>query len=140
MELLKAMLNNPEVRGVLRSVDGEIVEFHSPGVKDLYCLVATRRHALEGAIVADRVIGRGAALLLVLGHVKCVFAQLISSQAIEVLIQADISVDYDTLVPNIINRDGTDICPVEKLTMDVSDPVEAFVKIREFLTNNNIES
>lgn len=138
MEHLKAMLDNPEVRGVVCSTGGEIVEFHSPGVKDLYCLVATRRSLLDSACVADRVIGRSAALLLAMGHVSKVFAQLISEQAVQVLQAAEIAVDYDTMVPNIINRDGTDICPVEKLTMKVTDPEVAFEKIREFLINNNI--
>jgi hypothetical protein len=93
---------------------------------------------LEGAFVADRVIGRGAALLLVMGHVSQVFAQLISEQAVQVLQAAEIAVDYDTVVPNIINRDGTDICPVEKLTMNISEPEIAFEIIREFLINKNI--
>ena len=73
-----------------------------------------------------------------MGHVSKVFAQLISEQAVQVLQAAEIAVDYDTMVPNIINRDGTDICPVEKLTMKVTDPEVAFEKIREFLINNNI--
>ncbi len=138
MDDLKSMLINPEVRGVVRSTTGEIVEFRNPGVKDLYCLVATRRHVLEGACVADRVIGRGAALLLALGQVSQAFAQLISEQALQVLQAAEIAVDYDAVVPNIINRDGTDMCPVEKLTMNVTDPEVAFERIREFLINNNI--
>lgn len=138
MEHLKKMLNNPKIRGVLRSAGGEIVEFHSPGVKDLFNIVTTRQHVLEGAFVADRVIGRGAALLLVMGHVSQVFAQLISEQAVQVLQAAEIAVDYDTVVPNIINRGGTDICPIEKLTMNISEPEIAFEIIREFLINNNI--
>ncbi len=138
MEHLKNRLINPEIRGVVRTADREIIEFHNPGVKDLFCLVASRRHVLEGASVADRVIGRGAALLLVLGKVKCVFAQLISSQAVQVLQDAKIIVEYDTMVPNIINRAGIDICPVEKLTMGISQPDLAFERIREFLINNNI--
>ena len=51
---------------------------------------------------------------------------------------AKIAVDYGTMVPNIINRDGTDMCPVEKLTMNISDPEEAFIKIKEFLISKNI--
>lgn len=138
MEHLKNMLNNPKIKGVVRSADGEIVEFYSPGVKDIYCLVATRRHVLDGACVADRVIGRGAALLLAMGHVSQVFARLISEQAVQVLQAAGIAVYYDAVVPNIINRDGTDICPVEKLTMNIVDPDVAFERIRGFLINNNI--
>ena len=101
MQQLKEMLAHDDVRGVVRSLTGEVVVFHSPGVKDLYNLVATRPHVLEGACVADRIIGRGAALLLVLGRVERVFAQLISNQAVQVLQDAGIRFDYDTLVPNM---------------------------------------
>ena len=133
MQHLKEMLIRDDVRGVVRATTGEVIEFRTPGVKDLFTLVATRQQVLDGAFVADRVIGRGAALLLVLGRVKQVFAQLISRQAVDVLNDAGIAVDYDTVVPNIINRDGTDICPVEKLTMNISQPSVAFEKIKEFL-------
>lgn len=138
MENLKNMLNNPKVRGVLCSATGEIVEFHNPGVKDLFILVNTRPQVLDGAAVADRVIGRGAAMLLVLGNVKQVYAKLISEPAIKVLREACIPLDYEKAVPNIINRDGTDVCPVEKLTMNITEPSEAFERIKEFLINKNI--
>lgn len=138
MEHLKNMLNSPDVRGVLRSTTGEIMVFHNPGVKDLFNLIAEKPQLLNDADAADRVIGRGAALLMVLGKVKRVYSRLISEQAIRVLQEADIKVEYEKSVPNIINRDGTDICPVEKLTMNVTDPKVAFVKIKEFLITNNI--
>lgn len=135
MQQLKNMLARDDVRGVVRSSSGEIIEFHNPGVKDLFNLVETRLHVLEGAFVADRVIGRGAALLLVLGRVGHVYAELISVQALRVLQEAKIVVDYDKVVANIINRDGSDICPVEKLTMNVNNPNVAFERIKDFLNN-----
>ncbi len=138
MKQLRALLGNNGIRGVVRTADCEVIEFHNPGVKDLFILVNTRPQVLEGAYVADRVIGRGAALLLVMGHVSQVFAQLISEQAVKVLRASEINVEYESIVPNIINRDGTDICPVEKLTMDVTDSKVAFEKIKEFLTTNKI--
>lgn len=138
MEQLKKILNSPDVRGVLRSSTGDIVKFHNPGVKDLYNLVVTRPVVLKGACVADRVIGRGAALLMVKGCVAEVFAEVVSEPALDVLRHAGIATSYNTLVPNIINRNGTDMCPVEKLTMTVSNPDVALEKIKEFLINNNI--
>lgn len=138
MERLKNMLNNPEVRGVVMTTSQEIIEFHSSGVKDLFLLTETKPQALEGAIVADRVIGRGAALLLVFGRVKQVYAKLISEPAIQVLQAANIKFDYDKAVPNVINRDGTGMCPVEKLTMNITDPEVARKKINEFLISKNI--
>ena len=112
MDKLKDMLAGDDVRGVVCTLSGEIIKFHNPGVKDLFELVETRPEALEGALVADRVIGRGAALLLALGHVCRVYVQIISEPAVLVLQDYDIKVEYDKLVPNIINRDGIGICPV----------------------------
>lgn len=138
MKQLKELLDKDNVRGVVRTTDCEVIEFHNPGVKDLFNLIATKPNVLEGAYVADRVIGRGAALLLVLGRVERVYARLISSQAIQVFNEADIRIDYDKVVANILNKDGTDICPVEKLTMNITQPDLAFRIIKEFLTINNI--
>jgi hypothetical protein len=138
MEELKQMLARDNIRGVLSTASGQVIEFHNPGVKDLFNIVSASRHKLAGASIADRVIGRGAALLLALGKVREVYAQVISSPAVKVLEDASITVDYGTMVPNIINRDGTDMCPVEKLTMNISDPEEAFVKIKEFLISKKI--
>lgn len=133
MEKLKEILVCDGVRGVLRSKNNEVVEFNNPGVKDLFNLVSNRPKVLDGALVADRVIGRGAALLLAMGKVARVYAQLISQPAIQVLDEAGIKVEYDKVVPNIINRDGTDMCPVEKLTLNVDNPNVAFEKIKDFL-------
>lgn len=138
MNRLISMLDQDDVRGVVRSIGGELRVFHNPGVRDLFELVAHEPHFLDGAVVADRVVGRGAAMLLALGRVERVYAKVISSQAYEVLHDADIKIDYGTMVNNIINRDGDDICPVEKLTMTISDPELAFVKIKGFLSNKTL--
>lgn len=138
MKILDKFLKDDSVRGVVHTAAGEVIEFRNPGVKDIFNLVSTRPHALEGAFVCDRVIGRGAALLLVLGRVQRVYAGIISNHAVDVLREAGITVEYDTLVPSIINRDGTGICPVENLTMNIDDPQVAFERIKQFLINNNI--
>ena len=138
MERLKELLNREDVRGVVCSSAGEIVEFHNRGVKDLFLLLVSRPEMLRGGCVADRVIGRGAALLLVHGGVEQVYAKLISEPAIGVLHEANIKLDYEKAVPNIVNRDGTDMCPVEKLTMNITDPEVARDKIKEFLISKNI--
>lgn len=134
IEKLVELLQDNDVRGVACSCKGDIVEFHNPGVLDLFNMLNTMPLFLNGGMVADRVVGRGAALLLVKGQVTKVYAKLISQPALNVLSQAGIEVGYDSVVPNIINRAGSGICPVEQLTLNVNDPDVAMVKIREFLT------
>ena len=133
MTELKEMLKREDVRGVVRSASGRLKEFRRQVVADLFQLLTSEPAFLQGATMADRVVGRGAALLMVKGGVKEVFTFVLSQPALDVLSQAGITVTYDTLQPNIINRTGTDICPVEKLTADTADPDEAFRRIGEFL-------
>ena len=125
-------------RGVVRSVQGELRTFSRRGVADLFSLVTDEPDFLRGASVADRVIGRGAALLLVKGGAREVYARVISSGALEVLRSAGIETSFGEEVPNIINRTGTDICPVEKLTADTSSPDEAYERIKQFLDSMNL--
>ena len=137
MTELKEMLRREDVRGVVRSASGRLREFRRQGVIDLFQLLSDEPAFLQGASMADRVVGRGAALLMVKGGVKEVFAFVLSQPALDVLRQAGIAVTYDTLQPNIINRTGTDICPVEKLTADTTNPDEAFRLIGNFLNGTN---
>ncbi|MCQ2227114.1 MAG: DUF1893 domain-containing protein [Bacteroidales bacterium] len=134
METLKKMLDGEEVRGAVCSADGHVRTFARKGVIDLFSLVDSEPDFLRGGRIADRVIGRGAALLLVKGGVTEVFAYVMSEPAHSVLEQAGIKTSYAVMQPNIINRTGTDICPVEKLTSQTSDPDEAFSLIRGFLS------
>lgn len=75
---------------------------------------------------ADKVVGRGAAFLYVLLGVSAVYAHVISRAALEALISHNISVEYGTLVENIINRKGDGICPFEAAVLDVTNADEAY--------------
>ena len=126
-------------RGVARSVSGEIRTFERRGVADLFSLLTDEPDFLRGASVADKVIGRGAALLLVKGGARRVYARVISSGALGVLRRAGIEVSFGEEVANIINRAGTDICPVEKLTACTESPDEAYELIKEFLKGKKVK-
>lgn len=133
MVQLKTLLNDENVRGVVRSADGNIKLFHNKGIIDLFTLLTDNPTFLQNAVIADRVIGRGAALLLIKGAVKKVFAYIMSEPAAEVLRQAKIEVEYIKLQPYIINRSGDGICPVEQLTINITNPDEAYQLIKNFL-------
>lgn len=135
MNRLKKYLDDDECRGVVRSVDGEVRVFRRRGVVDLYELSATAPGFLRGGLAADKVVGRGAALLFVRCGVSGLYARVVSSGALDVLRRGGVRVEFDTEVPHIINRSGTGICPVEQLTACTDDPDEAFSLIRRFIEN-----
>ncbi len=107
--------------------------FHKRGVQDLHQLLCTSPDTLRGAMIADKVVGKGAAVLMTAGGVRWVYADVISQSALEFLLTHNIEAEYGRVVPNIINRAGTDICPVEKLCMQCDDIAESLRLIDEFI-------
>ncbi|MBS7638675.1 DUF1893 domain-containing protein [Candidatus Bathyarchaeota archaeon] len=85
---------------------------------------------LRGSVVADKVIGKAAALLIIYFQASEAHAILISSQAREVFLKRGLKHSYRRETLQILNRDGSDICPFEKLVMDINEPEEAYRRIR----------
>lgn len=107
------------------------------GVKPLLYLLENEKGFLDGASVADKVIGKAAALLMVLGGIKEVHTNVISEPAVEVFEKHRIPCFYEEKVKRIINRKGDGLCPMETLCMDIEEPAEAFEKIKEWLEKHN---
>ena len=86
-----------------------------------------------GFCAADKVVGRGAALLYCLLQVKQVYAQVISADALKILCAHNIAVEYDSLTDAILNRRKEDLCPIEKATAGITCPQEGLPVIRQAL-------
>jgi len=86
-----------------------------------------------GSSIADRIVGRAAALLCAYSKATSVFAITISGEAIKVLEDNKIFHRFENRVPNILNYEGNDICPFEKLVMGLTKPEEAYEKLKSFV-------
>ena len=111
--------------------NGEVFTSQERGVKPLLYLLTEKKGFLKGASVADKVIGKAAAFLMVLGEIKEVHTLIISEPAIKVFERYNIPCFYDKKVERIVNRTGDGLCPMETLCLDVEEPQEAFTKIKE---------
>lgn len=111
----------------------EIVRCHERGVKDLYRIFKSRPALLSGAFIADKVIGKGAAAIMVAGGVVSVYTDVISRPALELFGQSGIKVESPLCVDNIINRAGTGICPVEQLCAACKTAEECLPLIEGFI-------
>ncbi|MDD2362723.1 MAG: DUF1893 domain-containing protein [Oscillospiraceae bacterium] len=96
------------------------------GIAPIISLLENSPELLKGACVADKVIGKAAALLLIYGGVKEIFTQVISSHAITVLENEKKIIDFEKQVQYIVNRSGTGMCPMEKLVLEINDPLEGY--------------
>lgn len=118
---------------------GAVTRCERRGVADLLNILHDTPAVLAGAAVADKVVGKGAAALMIVGGVRTVYAAVLSRPAKALFDAAAIPVRLNTLVPNIINRAGTGLCPVESLCMECNTPQECVPLIEQFvatLTSN----
>lgn len=116
----------------------EIRTFNGRGVSDLYGLLTEHPDWLRGASVADKVVGKGAAALLILGGVRELFAGVISTSALGLLEESGISLRFGKEVPYIINRKDDGICPVEALCKDCKTAAECLPFIQGFINKLKI--
>lgn len=113
--------------------NGEVRTFGGRGISDLYRLLRKDPGFLQGASVADKVVGKGAAALMVLGGVKELYADTVSDAALALLQTAPVRVSFKEQVPQIRNRAQTDCCPVEKLCRNAATAEECLSQIKAFM-------
>ena len=80
--------------------------------------------------IADKVIGKASAMLLVLSGVRRVDALLMSEAGKETLEKYGVAYSYETMVDYITNNAGDGMCPMEMTVQDIDDPKEAFEALR----------
>ena len=135
-ELLVQLLAAERCSCVIRNGD-TVRLFRHPGVRDLFELLQREPAFLAGAFVADRVVGKGAAALMILGGVRELHAATVSEAALELLRPSGVALTCDTVVPYIVNRAGTGVCPVEQRCRDCRTAAECLPRIAAFLETIN---
>jgi hypothetical protein len=103
------------------------------GIRPIYQAVRELGESLRGASVADKVIGKAAALFCKLVRVRSVYALLISEIAIETLQAAGIELEFGRSCPHILNRSRDGMCPIETLALDVDDGFVLLERVGKFL-------
>ena len=85
------------------------------------------------ALIADKVVGKGAAALMILGGIKELYTDVVSSNAMDLFQTSDVKVDFVQEVPFIWNRDHTGWCPVETMCSEEESAEAILQLIRGFL-------
>lgn len=87
--------------------------------------------SFDGYSAADKVVGKGAALLYAYLKVSKVYAVTISKIALNTLIDKNIEVEYDTVVDRIKDRNNKGFCPIESIVENCDNENEALQLIKE---------
>ena len=86
---------------------------------------------LENFTLADRIVGKAVALLVVYAKIREVYAEVLSEKGKAVLIKYNVKFSYKTLTEKIINRKGNDICPMEKTVDNIEDATLAYHALKK---------
>lgn len=132
MKLAKQYLKENDVVCVAVK-GGQIWSSNAQGIRPMMGWLSKDYTMLQGACIADNVIGKAAALLMVFAGVTQVHAGLISQSAYDCFLLHHISFTYDKLVPFILNWKKSDQCPMEKACLHTNDPKEAYDILKEKL-------
>lgn len=88
---------------------------------------------LSYGCVADKIVGKAAALLFVYLGVRCVYAETLSNSAKDVFERYGVEYSFGTLTDMIVNRKGDGPCPMEKAVIDADTPEAALCAVNETL-------
>ncbi len=78
----------------------------------------------KGVSVADKVIGRAAAMCLIHFGVKEVYTPLMSQGAFDLLKTHGVAREVETIVPHILNTEGSAPCKMEEMVASFLCPHE----------------
>ena len=111
--------------------EGNVFVSEDRGIRPLLSLIGEEQWI--GACAADQIVGKAAAMLYVLLGVKAVYAEVLSESARAVLQANGIVYDCHTLTEQIINREGSGICPMERAVAALEHPADAPAAIHSAL-------
>ena len=101
------------------------------GIKPVMALYESG--SLQGALVADKIIGKAAAMLLVLGGVKRCYGEVMSRAGYEFLKEHGVEAEYGQMIEHIQNRTKDGVCPMEQTVETLTDPAEGYKALQQTL-------
>lgn len=111
--------------------DGEVIKTAAGrGVSPLLNLFDAFPETLRGAAVADQIIGKAAAMILVAAGAAAVYGAVMSEAGRDCLRAHGIPTACAVLTPHILNRQGDGLCPIEQSVLHNGDPEEGIANIR----------
>ncbi|HOB82267.1 MAG TPA: ECF transporter S component [Peptococcaceae bacterium] len=135
LSLAKAiqMIKDGKVSCVIIKNDEIIRTASGQGISPLITIFEEEPELLKDSYVVDKLIGKAAAIVLVLGGAKRAYGELMSAAARDYLTGHDCGVSFGQLIDKVINRTGDGICPLEESVFDVEDPETGYHILKDTL-------
>lgn len=111
----------------------QTLTFDRRGVADLYNLYKEQPAFLHGAYIADKIVGKASAAILILGGVRAVHALVMSREAATMLRRAGIETSCSQEVEYIENRDKTGLCPMESACLHLHNAADIYTAVKALI-------
>ncbi|HEX7594105.1 MAG TPA: DUF1893 domain-containing protein [Anaerolineae bacterium] len=133
LELAKQKLTRDSLAFVIAKGGAILRTGTREGIGELIEAVGALGDAVRGAALADKIVGKAVAMVARAARLGAVYSPLASQAARDALAIDQIPLEYDRLVPLILNKRNDGPCPMERLTLPIDDPVQAVDALREFV-------
>jgi hypothetical protein len=132
VEVAKEILGNKGVTLVIVKEEKILFKSDSSGIRGLLQAIEKLKKEMYSSSVADRIVGKAAALLLAYSHVNEVYASVLSKEGLKVLEENRIKVECSNLVQTVLDRTGKNICPFEKFSSEIKSLDKAYKQLKDF--------
>jgi hypothetical protein len=132
LELAKQTLKGDKLSLTIAKDARVLYQTNAEGILGLLRAIDQLKDELPGVSVADRVMGKAAALLCVQIEAAHVFGLTMSKSGLATLRKHGIHYEFEKLVPAILNIDKSCKCPLEKMVENLTDAEQAYERIKEY--------
>lgn len=133
LEFVKQKLNADSLAFVIVKGDAILRTGTREGIGELIEAVDALGGAAHGAVLADKIVGKAVAMVARTARFRALYSPLASQAARDALASDKILLEYDRLVPLILNKRNDGPCPMERLTLPIDDPLQAVDALRAFV-------
>lgn len=129
------MIPDYENNSLMLAKNGEII--HSsmlPGLKALVSCIDLHQGKVDECELYDRVIGLAAARLIAYsGIIARVSSPVVSKPAKDYLEKVGIPINAGVVVDNIMMKDKSDICPMEKKALAIDNDESFYLELKNMM-------
>jgi hypothetical protein len=128
IEEMKALLNTDDIVCVLSKGD-QVLTSNLKGIRPWIKWLRECPEVIEDAVVVDKVVGKAAAMLMIVAKIKKLYTPMMSESALDYLSEQNIDFTYDTTVPYIVNNEKDGLCPMEQTVMNTEDAQQGYQQL-----------
>lgn len=130
IEEMKSLLNKDDIVCVVCK-DDQVLTSNLKGIRPWIKWLRENPELLEGAVVVDKVVGKAAAMLMIVSKIKTLYTPVISENALQYLSSQNLDFSYDRTVAYIKNNEKNGLCPMEQTVIDVDDAHQGYQLLLE---------